>query len=567
MASFKNIILALALLCNSALGSVSCKVRDDLGLPQQLENFIGGEFVAPVNGIYSNNFGPADGSLIGTVPASSAEDVHAAIKTAKKAQDIWGSRSVTQRAAVLKMIADKLEEKAEEFARAESLDMGKPLESSAGDDMKRQVRNLNYHAEAAVHYPGQSSVMETDPSFEKRPGESSSKSFLNYVTRYPIGVVGVIAHWSRPLHQTVWRLAPALMAGNAVVVKPPSATPITAYLLAKVLAEIPELPKGIVSIVFGSGDSVGGELARHRAIGAIAMVGGVEAAASIQANAAATQSMKKLKFDLGNNHAMVVAPDADLDALLPVAMTAAWGCDAGQRAHSLGRLILHKDIAAKFTKMFVDATRLQVTLGSPVDSGASMGPLVSADQVRKLELGVSDLIEGGGELLLGSAETPAPSAELSGGYWMAPVIVGGFGYERKEGTCEMGCGKEDGGDYDYDQGGVWAKEHQGPVVKVIVVDSLEDAAHAANAGPDGLSASVWAGSVDTAHSLAHAIDAGYVWVNNWLARDLAMPFGGWKESGNGHRSGGQFDVDFYTYSKTTCVEISGRHKMTGKEFA
>ena len=202
--------------------------------------------------------------------------------------------------------------------------------------------------------------------------------------------------------------------------------------------------------------------------------------------------------------------------------------------------------------------------------GVDMGPLVSAKQLALLRAGVDELVAAGGEILLGAAAaTPAPSADLAGGNWMAPVIVGNFTYARVHdfANCPKGCGAEDGGDYDYDQGGAWAKEHQGPVVKIVVVDSLGDLAHAANAGPFGLSASVWSSSVDTAHSLAHAIDAGYVWVNNWLARDLAMPFGGWKESGNGQRSGGLFDVDFFTYSKTTCVEITGRHAITGKAYA
>lgn len=553
----KSVSLVPLLLCASAAaGSVSLEMRDELGLPAQLDNFVGGEFRAPIKGGYANNWGPADGAVLGTVPASTKEDVETAIEACKEAQVVWGSYPAARRAKVLKDLADKLEESADLFAKAESLDMGKPLVSAAGDDMKRQVRNLHFHAEAYLHTPGQSSVMETDASFEKRPGEDAAKSYLNYVTRYPVGVVGIIAHWSRPLHQTVWRLAPALMAGNGVVVKPPSATPLTAFLLAKTLAELPDLPSGLVSIVFGSGEKVGKEMARHRSIGAIAMVGGVEAASSIQAEAAAAGSMKKLKFDLGNNHAMVVAPDADLDKLLPVAMTAAWGCDAGQRAHSLGRLILHKDIAAEFTAKFVAASRA-VSLGSPVDKDATMGPLVSADQVRLLELGVNDLITGGGKFLLGTAGTTTPpAANMTGGYWMEPVIVGGFVYERKE----------DAGD-DYDEGGAWAKEHQGPVVKVIEVDSIEDLVHAANAGPDGLSASVWSGSADTAISLAHAVDAGYVWVNNWLARDLAMPFGGWKESGNGQRSGGQYDVDFYSYTKTTCLEITGHHAITGKALA
>lgn len=572
--AMKSLVLYLAVSCAAATsqtcdGNGPCTL-ENIGIPSKLNNFIGGEFVAPADGAYVNVVSPATGEVIAECASSTATDVERAIAGAKTAQDIWGSYPVQRRAAIVKALADKLADKAERMATAESIDMGKVLESSAGDDLKRQIRNLNYHAEMATHAPGMSSVVETDESYEKRPGESSSKSYVNYVTRYPIGVVAVIGHWSRPLHQLVWRLAPALVAGNGVVLKPPSVTPITAYLLAEALAELEDLPKGIVSIVHGSGDAVGSALAEHRAIGAIAMVGGVEAAASIQGVAAGARSMKKLKFDLGNNHAMVVAPDADLDALMPVAMTAAFGCDAGQRAHSLGRLIVHKDIAAEVTKRLVAGARA-LTLGHPLSGDASgsvdMGPIVSKKQLSLLQTGIEELVEAGGEILLGSARDTSAPTGLENGNWMAPVIVGNFTYAREQGDCTRGCGAHDGGDYDYDQGGAWAKEHQGPVVKIIVVDSLDDLAHAANAGPFGLSASVWAKDISTAHSLAHAIDAGYIWVNNWLARDLAMPFGGWKESGNGQRSGGVFDVDFFTYTKTTCLEIAGRHAITGKVFA
>jgi len=570
--AFKSLIVLALALTASANMAPTCSTGvcslEDVQIPGTLNNFIAGEFVAPSKGAYVQTTSPSTGTVLARVADSTEEDVAAAITGAKRAQDVWGSYPVQRRAAVVKALAEKLAEKADRMAKAESMDMGKVLESSAGDDLKRQVRNLQYHAEIATHSPGQSSLMETDSTYEKRPGESSSKSFVNYVTKYPIGVVAVIGHWSRPLHQLVWRLAPALVAGNGVVLKPPSVTPVTAFLLAEALSELEDLPKGIVSIVYGNGTSVGKALSEHRAIGAIAMVGGTEAAAAIQTDAAQARSMKKLKFDLGNNHAMVVAPDADLDAFLPVAMTAAFGCDAGQRAHSLGRLIVHKDIAAEVTSRLVAAAQ-KVTIGNPLEGGVDMGPIVSKSQLKLLQRGVDELVAGGGELLLGSATGTAAPAGLEGGNWMAPVVVGNFTYERVHSfdNCPKGCGLEDKGDYDYDQGGVWAKEHQGPVVKIIVVDSMEDLAHAANAGPFGLSASVWSSNIDTAHSLAHAIDAGYIWVNNWLARDLAMPFGGWKESGNGQRSGGLFDVDFFTYSKTTCIEISGRHAMTGKVYA
>merc|ERR1740127_442505 len=461
--ALKSLILFLALSSATATSSPTCDgngpcTLENVGIPSKLNNFIGGEFVAPADGTYMNVVSPATGEVIAECASSTAEDVDAAIAAAKKAQDVWGSYPVQRRAAVVKALADKLADKAERMATAESIDMGKVLESSAGDDLKRQIRNLNYHAEMATHAPGMSSVMETDETYEKRPGESSSKSYVNYVTKYPIGVVAVIGHWSRPLHQLVWRLAPALVAGNGVVLKPPSVTPVTAYLLAEALAELDDLPKGIVSIVHGSGDAVGSALAEHRAIGAIAMVGGTEAAASIQSTAAEARSMKKLKFDLGNNHAMVVAPDADLDAFLPVAMNAAFGCDDGQRAHSLGRLIVHKDIAEEVTTRLIKAAS-EVKLGHSLDPAVDMGPLVSKSQLDLLQRGVAELVAGGGEILLGSAErTPAPEG-LEGGNWMAPVIVGNFTYKREVGKCEQGCGAKDGGDYDYDQGGVWAKEH------------------------------------------------------------------------------------------------------------
>jgi len=238
----------------------------------------------------------------------------------------------------------------------------------------------------------------------------------------------------------------------------------------------------------------------------------------------------------------IVNSDADLDKALDVALTAAFGCDAGQRAHSLGRLILHKDIATNFTAKFI-AGASDVTIGEPLVTGVDMGPLVSAQQVDRMVSGVKDLLAAGGELLLGDGQKmAAPAAGLEGGNWMAPTIIGGF----------------TGADANKD---AIISEHQGPVVKIIVVEDLKEAVNAANAGPNGLSASLWSKDSDMAHSAAQAIDAGYVWVNNWLTRDLSMPFGGWKDSGNGQRSGGTWDVDFYSYTKTVCMEVTGRHKL------
>ena len=201
-----------------------------------------------------------------------------------------------------------------------------------------------------------------------------------------------------------------------------------------------------------------------------------------------------------------------------------------------------QDIAANFTAKFV-AGAADVTIGEPLVTGVDMGPLVSSQQVDRMVSGVKDLLAAGGELLLGDGKKmAAPVAGLEGGNWMAPTIIGGFTFADANKDAVL-------------------SEHQGPVVKIIVVEDLKEAVNAANAGPNGLSASLWSKDSDMAHSAAQAIDAGYVWVNNWLTRDLSMPFGGWKDSGNGQRSGGTWDVDFYSYTKTVCMEVAGRHKL------
>eukprot|EP00630_Chrysocystis_fragilis_P004692 CAMPEP_0197388138 /NCGR_PEP_ID=MMETSP1165-20131217/907_1 /TAXON_ID=284809 /ORGANISM="Chrysocystis fragilis, Strain CCMP3189" /LENGTH=568 /DNA_ID=CAMNT_0042913479 /DNA_START=33 /DNA_END=1739 /DNA_ORIENTATION=+ len=562
--------MKLLLLCLSGVAARDATTHETLGLPMTLTNYIDGEFREA--GTTEANRNPATGEVIGQVAVSSRADVEEAISVAKKAQDVWGSYPVQARARVLEELADRLEAKAELFSKAESVDMGKVLASSAGDDLKRQVRNLRYHAATAVADRPVSSLVETDRTFEQRPGDDApQRHFLNYASRYPIGVVGIIAHWSRPLHQTVWRLAPALACGNAVIVKAPTVTPLTTFALAQVIDDLVKagkIPAGVVNFVFGSGEVVGQTLASHRAVGAVAMVGGNTAAAKIQLAAAAAGSMKKLKFDVGNNHAVVVDEAADLDALLPVAVTAAFKCDAGQRAHSTQTLVLHAAIADAFLDKFLPAVRA-LTVGDPLDVSIDVGPLVSKDQVTLMRQGLDALVAAGGKILVGGIEnaTLPPSADLAGGNWFRPTVVGPFTYERKQGDCRRGCGADDGGDYDYDQGKPWADEHQGPIVKIVVVPDIETAIHAANAGPYGLSASVWSQNIDTAHAVAHAIDAGYVWVNNWLARDLAMPFGGWKESGNGQRSGGSWDLDFYSYTKTTSIELrQNRHDLTDKNF-
>lgn len=518
-------------------------VEAELVIPKSnittVDNFIGGAYLPPRSGAYAEAVNPATGKVICKYAASGAADVDAAVDAAGVAQQAWGAKSVFERRVAVKALAKALVVNAEAFAAAETLDQGKVLASSAGDDMKRQVRNLRYHAEAASHAPGQSSVYETDESFERRPGEPAGKSFVNYVSRYPLGVVALITHWSRPLHQAVWRLAPALVAGNSAVIKPPSVTPLTSHLLAQA-CEAAGIPAGVVNVVYGRGDVVGAALASHRGVAAVAMVGGPEAAASIQTAAAPT--IKRTKFDLANNHAMVVMPDADLDALLPVCLSAAFTCDAGQRAHSLGRLVIHESIADEFVARLAKATS-ELKLGDPMDSSTAVGPLVSERQVELMEKSVASLLAAGGMLAAGSAtRAPAPSVDLEGGFWYAPTLVTGFTAAHKDDPAVL-------------------TEAQGPVSKVITFATAEEAVAIANSGSMGLSASVWSRDVDAAHSIAHALEAGYVWVNNWLTRDLSMPFGGWKESGNGQRSGGSFDVDFYSRTKTTCVEVSGRHNI------
>jgi len=506
-----------------------------------IDNFIGGDFKAPVSATYAENTDPATGKRLGAVAVSGAEDVQAAVAAASAAQADWGRLSTFQRRKAVKVLAKVLLENAEHFARAESADMGKVLGSSAGDDLKRQIRNLRYHAEAATHQQGNSSVYETDSSFEKREEEAASKTYVNYVERHPVGVVAIIGHWSRPLHQIVWRMAPALVAGNTVVVKPPSCTPLTTYLLAQACKEA-EIPAGVVNMLFGPGDKVGQALAAHPAVGALAMVGGPEAATAIQIAAAPTIG-KKLKFDLGNNHAMVVMKDANLDALLPVVLSAAFTCDAGQRAHSLGRLFLHADIADAFTARLVEATKA-LKLGDPLNPNTDVGPMVHKEQVRRMQQAVDDLTFAGGKVLVGGTAVPPENPELKDGNWFPPTLIGGF-------TAAA----------DGEKAAIVA-ESQGPVVKILTFQTVSEAVTAANAGNTGLSASLWSGNVNAAHTVAHALEAGYVWVNNWLARDLSMPFGGWKSSGNGQRSGGAWDVDFYSYTKTVCLEVSGRHALS-----
>merc|ERR1711907_797370 len=513
--------------------------NDSSSLDCKLDNYIDGQFVPPSTGKYTEIRSPADGKSVAKLASSDSRDVDSAVLAAASAQAKYGLLSVFERRKLVKSLAKVLMQRADDFARAESLDMGKPLASSSGDDLKRQIRNLRYHAEAASHAPGQSSLYETDESFERRATEAPRKSYVNYTTRHPIGVVAIIAHWSRPLHQIIWRLAPALVAGNSVVIKPASCTPLTAYMLGTAVADA-GFPPGVVNIVFGPGPIVGTALARHKKVAALAMVGGNKAAAAIASEAAASGSMKKLKFDLGNNHAMVVMPDADQEESLSVAVAACFLCDMGQRAHSVGRLILHKDIAQEFTDKFV-AKANALLIGDPTDASAEVGPLVTQKQVKLMSQGVKELQAAGGSVLCGGDSKP-PRPALADGFWFSPTVIGGFTFADAHKPAVT-------------------KEHQGPIVKIIVVESAAEAVAAANAGEFGLSASVWSSDNSQAHSIAHALDAGYVWVNNWLLRDLSMPFGGWKGSGNGQRSGGAFDVDFYSNTKTICMQIQSHKSM------
>lgn len=480
----------------------------------RLFNYINGKLENPSSGNYLDNYEPATGAVYAHIPDSDAQDVALAFEAAKNAFPTWSKTSLEGRMMTLLRVADGIEKRMDEFVAAESKDNGKPLSLAKAVDIPRAVSNFRFYASAIQHFASESHQM---------PGVA-----INYTLRNPIGVVGCISPWNLPLYLFTWKIAPALAAGNCVVAKPSEITPYTAFLLSEVCIES-GLPAGVLNIVHGLGGKVGQAIVEHPHIKAISFTGGTETGKRIAATAA--PMFKKLSLELGGKNPTIVFADCDFENTVKQVVTASFS-NQGEICLCGSRIFIEKSIYEKFKAAFVERVK-SLKVGDPNDSSSNLGAIVSLQHKQKILSYIELAKQEGGIVLCGGREQPSDQRadRVKDGYFIEPTVIEGLAFDCRTNQEEI----------------------FGPVTTLTPFETEEEVLQMANSTAYGLSASVWTNELQRSQRMAENLEAGIVWVNCWLLRDLRTPFGGVKQSGVG-REGGWEALRFFTEAKNVCLK-------------
>lgn len=480
-------------------------------IEKYLSNYINGELRKPIDGEYLDNLEPATGQVYSYIPASKTADVEQAVKAAEEAFPVWSNAGIKFRSEVMLRIAAGIKKYENELVAAESKDNGKPESLARLVDIPRAHDNIHFFATAIEHFASESHHMEN--------------LAINYTLRRPIGIVGCISPWNLPLYLFTWKIAPALAAGNSVVAKPSEVTPMSAYLFSKICIEA-GLPKGVLNIVHGLGPDAGQAIVEHPKVKAISFTGGTKTGEHLARTAA--PMFKKLSLELGGKNPNIIFDDAAIDKAVETSVKAAFS-NQGQICLCGSRIYIQDKLYNEFRDKFVDAVA-KLKLGDPKNPDTNIGAIVSKTHFEKILNHIDRAKDEGGKILIGGQAVKG-KGRCADGYFIAPTVIEGL-------TPKCSTNKD---------------EIFGPVVTLNRFKTEDEVVDLANGTSYGLSATIFTSDLNRAHRVAERIEAGIVWINTWLLRDLRTPFGGVKSSGVG-REGGFEALRFFTEPKNVCIK-------------
>jgi len=478
--------------------------------------FINGEWTPASTGKTFEVRNPATGEKIADVAEATVDDVERAVDAARKAFDDgrWSGLSPGERSAILYRLADKLEENAALLAELESRNAGKPIKLSSNSDIPFAIDNLRFFAGAARQLEGRATAEYVT-------------GYTSMIRREPLGVVASITPWNYPFMMAIWKVGPALAAGNTVVLKPASLTPLTTLELARIAREA-GLPDGVLNVLTGPGERIGNALAAHAKVDMVSLTGDSSTGRKIME--AASGTVKRAHLELGGKAALIVYEDADIEAAAQGAVVAGF-VNTGQDCTAGTRVYAHESVYKPLLERIVEKAK-QVRVGDPMNEKTDMGPLVSAAQRDKVEGFVKRAVAAGAKVAVGGKR-----ADIASGFYFEPTVITDAAHESE----------------------MIQSEAFGPVIAMSTFQTGEEAIHRANDVAFGLSGSVWTKDVFKALNTAKQLNFGTVWINDHLPIASEMPHGGFKQSGFG-KDMSSYSLEEYTRVKHVMAELTGAPK-------
>ena len=478
----------------------------------QQQLYIGGQYVDATSGQTFDSINPATGEVLATLQRAGREDVDRAVQSAAEGQKVWASMTAMQRSRILRKAVDILRERNDELAELETLDTGKPLSETRAVDIVTGADVIEYYAGLI-------------PAIEGEQIPLRDTSFV-YTRREPLGVVAGIGAWNYPIQIAMWKSAPALAAGNAMIFKPSEVTSLTALKLAEIYTEA-GLPAGVFNVLTGSGREVGQWLTEHPGIEKISFTGGTSTGKKVMASASSS-TLNEVTMELGGKSPLIIFEDADLERAADIAVMANF-YSSGQVCTNGTRVFVPRVLQARFEAKVLERVK-RIRLGDPLKEDTNFGPLTSFEHMQSV-LGYIEKGKAEGARLLAGGHR-VTDGEYANGAYVAPTV---FTDCRDDMT-------------------IVREEIFGPVMSILIYDSEEEVIRRANDTDYGLAAGVVTRDLNRAHRVIHKLEAGICWINTWGESPAEMPVGGYKQSGVG-RENGLTTLGHYTRIKSVQVEL------------